>query len=148
MINELNVTYSQAGLEDESAIFELLKELNGDRSKFDIARFYIAKVDNNLIGCVRVKMLEGGCLELSSLTVNKNYQGRGIGSRLVEGLLLKELVRPIFLFTESNKERFYRKFNFNIVEPSELPAEFRKEYDRIINLPFAKNLKVIAMVVK
>jgi len=145
MINEFNVIYSQAEQEDEPAIFALLKELEGDRSKFDFERFYVAKADNNLVGCVRTKMFDGGCLELASLAVNKNYQGRGIGSRLVEELLLKEVVRPIFILTELNKESFYSKFNFNIIEPLELPDEFKKEYDRITNLPFAKNLKVIAM---
>jgi N-acetylglutamate synthase-like GNAT family acetyltransferase len=148
MANELNVIYSQASLEDEPAIFDLLKELEGDRSKFDIARFYVAKVNNHLIGCIRTKMFAGGCLELASLAVDKNYQGRGIGSRLVEELLLKEVTRPIFILTELNKESFYNKFNFKIVEPLKLPDEFKKEYDRIINLPFAKNLKVIAMGVR
>lgn len=148
MINKLNIIYSQASLEDEPAIFDLLKTLEGDRSKFDITRFYVAKIDNNLVGCVRTRMFAGGCLELASLAVNKNYQGKGIGSRLVEQLLLKELERPIFILTELNKESFYSKFNFNIIEPSELPDEFKKEYDRIINLPFAKNLKVIAMEVR
>lgn len=145
MVNELNISYSQANPEDEPAIFDLLKELEGDRSGFDITRFYVAKIDENLVGCVRTKMFAGGCLELASLAVNKNYQGKGIGSRLVEELLLKEAARPIFILTELNKESFYNKFNFNNVDSSELSDEFKKEYDRIINMPFAKNLKVIAM---
>ena len=148
MINEFNIIYSQASREDEPAIFDLLNELEGDRAEFDIARFYVAKADNNLVGCVRTKMFSGGCLELASLAVNKNYQGRGIGSRLVEKLLSNELARPIFLLTELSKEGFYNKFNFNLIEPIELPNEFKKEYYRIINLPFAKNLKVIVMEVK
>lgn len=148
MIDKSNVIYSQAGPEDESAIFDLLKELEGDRSKFDIARFYVAKADNNLVGCIRTKIFAGGCLELASLAVNKNHQGRGIGSRLVEELLLKEAARPIFILTDLTKESFYNKFNFNMIAPSDLPDAFKKEYDRIINLPFAKNLKVIAMVVR
>lgn len=146
MTDRLSVIYSQASPEDESAIFVLLDQLEGDRSKFDITRFYVAKIDSNLVGCVRTKILDGGYLELASLAVNKNYQGRGIGSKLVEKLLSKELARPIFILTELNKEKFYKKFDFNIIEPSQLPDELKKEYDRIINLPFAKNLQVIAMV--
>jgi N-acetylglutamate synthase-like GNAT family acetyltransferase len=148
MVDKSNVIYSQASPGDESAILDLLQELEGDRSKFDIARFYVAKADNNLVGCIRTKMFAGGCLELASLAVHKNHQGRGIGSRLVEELLLKEAARPIFILTDSTKESFYNKFNFNIIGPSDLPDEFKKEYDRIINLPFAKSLKVIAMVVR
>lgn len=144
----LNIIYSQASPKDEAAIFALLTALEGDRSNFDISKFYIAKVDDKLIGCVRIKLLADDCLELSSLAVDRNYQGKGIGSKLVEELLSKEMARPIFLFTESNKESFYNKFNFNTIEPSELPSEFKKEYERLINLPFAKDLKVIAMIVK
>jgi N-acetylglutamate synthase-like GNAT family acetyltransferase len=145
MVTESNISYSQAKPEDEPAILYLLKELEGDRSRFDITRFYVAKIGKNLVGCVRTKIFAGGGLELASLAVDKNYQGKGIGSRLVEELLLKESARPIFILTELNKESFYNKFNFNIIESPELPDEFRKEYDRIINMPFAKNLKVIAM---
>lgn len=145
MINESNIIYSQANPEDEPAIFSLLKELGGDRSKFDITKFYVAKDGDMLIGCVRTKPVGASCLELSSLAVNRNYQGQGIGSRLVKELLLREAGRPIFILTELNKENFYKKFNFNIIAPRELPYEFKTEYDRIINMPFAKNLKVIAM---
>ena len=148
MTKELNVTYSQANPKDEAAIFTLLTALEGDRSNFDISKFYIAKMDDKLIGCVRIKTLTDDCLELSSLAVDKNYQGQGVGSKLVEKLLSQETARPIFLFTESNKESFYNKFNFNTIEATKLPAEFKKEYERLINLPFAKNLKVIAMIVK
>lgn len=147
-MNESGIIYSQASPEDELAIFDLLNELEGDRSQFDIARFYLAKAENNLVGCVRTKMFNGGYLELASLAVNKNYQGKGIGSRLVRELLLRERVRPIFILTELNKEGFYKKFDFNIIEPKELPDEFKKEYERIINRPFAKNLKVITMGIK
>jgi N-acetylglutamate synthase-like GNAT family acetyltransferase len=148
MTKRLNVIYSQASPKDEPAIFNLLTALEGDRSNFDISKFYIAKVGNNLIGCVRIKLLTDDCLELSSLAVNKNYQGKGIGSKLVEELLSKETARPIFLFTQSNKESFYNKFNFKTIEAAKLPAEFKKEYERIINLPFAKDLEVIVMIVK
>lgn len=148
MTKELNVTYSPANPKDEAAIFTLLTALEGDRSNFDISKFYIAKMDDKLIGCVRIKLLTDDCLELSSLAVDKKYQGQGIGSKLVEELLSKETARPIFLFTESNKESFYNKFSFNTIEATKLPAEFKKEYERLINLPFAKDLEVIAMIVK
>ncbi len=148
MTKELNVTYSPANPKDEAAIFTLLTALEGDRSNFDISKFYIAKMDDKMIGCVRIKLLADDCLELSSLAVDKKYQGQGIGSKLVEELLSKETARPIFLFTESNKESFYNKFNFKTIETTKLPVEFKKEYERLINLPFAKDLEVIAMIVK
>ncbi len=76
MSNELKIIYSQAAPVDELAIFDLLNELDGDRSSFDISRFYVAKAHNNLIGCVRTKIISEDCWELASLAVHKNYQGR------------------------------------------------------------------------
>jgi len=148
MASQLNVDYSQARPEDEPAVFSLLKDLRGDISQFDITRFYIAKINGVLVGCVRTKIFNDECLELSSLAVNKNYQGKGIGSGLVNYLLQNESTRPIFLLTEIDKLSFYNKFYFNLVEPSELPIKFKKEYNRIIDMPFTKELKVIAMVIR
>lgn len=146
--NNLNIAYSKASQKDEIAITNLLKSLSGDKSGFDIDKFYIAKDEDKLIGCVRIKIFEGGCRELSSLVVDPKYQHQGIGSKLVEKILAQEQSRPIFLLTSLNKELFYKKFGFTIVGAQELPTEFKKEHDRILALPFAKNLEVIAMVVK
>jgi len=146
--NNLNIIYSKASQKDEIAIINLLKSFGSDKSDFDINKFYTAKDDKKIIGCVRIKILEGDCLELSSLAVDSKYQHQGIGSKLIEKILIQEQGRPIFLLTSQNKELFYKKFGFIIIVPRELPSEFKKEYERILALPFSKNLKVIAMVTK
>ena len=146
VMDSLNIIYSQASRTDELAVKNLLSDLDGDRAEFKIEKFYLAKDKDNIIGCIRVKTYGDNCLELASLAVDKNYQHKGIGSKLVEELLLKEKYRPIFLLTSADKEIFYKKFNFRIINPLELPEEFKGEYDKIIKLPFAKSLKVIAMV--
>jgi N-acetylglutamate synthase-like GNAT family acetyltransferase len=144
----INITYTKASEKNRIAIINLLKNLNGDSANFNIDKFYVAKENDELIGCIRIKVYENGCLELASLAVRKEYQHRGIGSELVKILLLNEPSRPIFLLTSSDKEMFYKKFNFDITNPLELPNDFKKEYERIISLPFSKELKVIAMVIK
>jgi N-acetylglutamate synthase-like GNAT family acetyltransferase len=146
-MNTSNIIYTLATTEDELAIFDLLKKLEGDRSNFDLTRFCVARDGNKLVGCVRTKDFGNNCLELASLAVDKEYQHQGIGSRLVRELIIKEQGQQFFLLTSDDKEMFYKKFNFNIISPSELPLEFKKEYNRIINLPFAKNLQVIAMAI-
>lgn len=147
MIN-LNIKYFPAVEGDELAIMNLLKNLEGDRSNFNLKRFYVAKDNNKLVGCIRTKDFENNCLELASLAVDKKYQHQGIGSKLVEELLFNEQNRPIFLLTSTDKELFYKKFYFNAIDPLDLPTGFKKEYDKIINLPFTKNLQVIAMTIK
>jgi N-acetylglutamate synthase-like GNAT family acetyltransferase len=144
----MTLEYFKATAADELQIRNILKKLNGDRSNFDISRFVVAKQGNELIGCVRIKVFEDGTLELSSLAVLPEHQGQGVGSQLVKKLLLNEVARPIFLLTSLDKESFYKKFSFNIIAPDKLSEEFKNSYLNIINLPFAKSLQVIAMVLK
>ena len=148
MKDNSSITYSKALDKDELAIKDLLKTLEGDRAEFDITRFYLAKINKSLVGCIRTKVFDNNCLELVSLAVSNDYRHQGIGSKLVTELLTKELSRPIFLLTSADKENFYKKFNFKIISPLELPTEFKKEYDKIIALPFTKNLQVIAMIIE
>lgn len=143
--NNKNIEYLKARPEDEQAIRNILKILDGDSSNIDLGRFIVARDGEKVIGCIRIKAMIGGTLELSSLAVLHKYQNKGIGSELVKNLLLIEKERPIFLLTSSDKEIFYKKFGFYLTEPDLLPIEFKNEYMRIIGLPFAKNIKVIAM---
>ncbi len=147
-VNDSNIVYSRASREDRISIINLLKSSSGDKSSFDINEFYVAKDEHKLIGCVRIKIFEGDCLELSSLAVETRYRHRGIGSKLVGKILVQESSRPIFLLTSPDKESFYKKFGFVIIAPQRLPDVFKREYDRVSDLPFAKNLEIIAMVIE
>ena len=145
MNNNVNISYATAGAGDEGVIRDLLKVFRGDESNFDISKFVIAKDGEKIIGCIRIKVIGDDCLELSSLGVLSEYRGQGIGSRLAEEVLAREKRRPVFLLTSDDKETFYKNFGFAIVAPESLPQLFKKEYDRVVSLPFAKNIKVIAM---
>lgn len=143
-----NIKYVKASLDDEEQIKSILKNLKGDRDNFNLKRFVVAKYGELVVGCIRVKVFDGGILELSSLAVLPEYQNKGIGSKLVKNFLQFEQSRPIFLLTSLDKESFYKKFGFIIKESQKLPEIFKKEYDRIISLPFANNIKVIAMALE
>lgn len=139
------INYLRAKKSDAAAIISLLSGLNGDRDDFNSDRFYVAKDGVLIVGCIRTKVYSGDCLELASLAVDEKYQRQGIGSHLVQFLLADEKERPIFLLTSADKELYYQKFGFIRVSVPELPADYKKEYEKIINLPFAQNLEVIAM---
>jgi len=141
-----NIVYRQADSVDEKEIRKMMGEFRSDKSLFDINKFIVAKINNKLVGCVRIKELTNDCFELASLAVDNEYRHQGIGGKLIEILLLKESVRPIYLLTSKDKELFYNKFHFVIIEPEKLVVDFKVEYDRIISMPFAKAMKVIAMV--
>jgi N-acetylglutamate synthase-like GNAT family acetyltransferase len=140
----MEMEYLDAQSIDEREIRVILHSLNGDSSEFDLNKFTVAKDNNKVIGCIRIKSLNN-ILELSSLAVLPEYQNKGIGSESIKKLLDKELARPIFLITSSDKEYFYNKFGFVLVNLKYLPNELKDEYSRTANLPFAKSIKIIAM---
>lgn len=138
----------KAIIANEPQIRDILEKLDGDRADFDVSQFIVAKNKKEIIGCVRIKVFLDGSLELASLAVLPGYQGKGIGSELIRKLLLSEPARPIFLLTSLDKENFYKRFDFNIINTDNLPEELKKEYLHVVRLPFAKNIQVIAMVLK
>lgn len=144
----MKLEYLKAIIADEPQIRGILEKLDGDRANFNVSQFMVVKNEGKIIGCVRIKFFLDGSLELASLAVLPEYQGQGIGSELIRKLLLSKPVRPIFLLTSLDKEEFYKRFGFNIINSDNLPEELRKEYLHIINLPFTKNVQVIAMVLK
>ncbi len=145
MENDKKIEYCKASEKDELEIKGILKVMSGDESYFDLGRFVVAKFGNEIIGCIRTKSFFSGALALSSLAVLPKYQGRGVGSALMRFLLHFEQSRPIFLLTSADKEGFYNKFNFFLIKTECLPDDFRVEYERMVNMPFAKNIQVIAM---
>lgn len=144
----MKLEYLKAIIADEPQIRDILEKLDGDRADFNVNQFVVAKNKKEITGCVRIKVSFDGTLELASLAVLPEYQGQGIGSELIRKLLLSEPARPIFLLTSLDKEKFYQRFDFNVINPENLPEKLKNEYLHIINLPFAKNIQVIAMVLK
>ena len=89
------------------------KETNIHRNKF------IAEVDGEVIGVISVK--EGGFNLIQSLYVKKEFQGKGIGTALLQHVFKKFGHNPYTLkVAVYNKEaiRFYKKFGFGLVTDS------------------------------
>lgn len=118
----------------------------GDRRDISVNQFMLAKDGDRLIGCIRIKELAKDCLELASLVVMPEYRKQGIGSQLVKTILSKEKRRPIYLLCSTQQQGFYERNGFELMGVDILPEFFKNEYQRIIKLPFAQNIKVIAMV--
>lgn len=142
----MDIQYNIATDNDINGVLDILNRYNGDRKKFAIDQFICAKINQKIIGCVRIKELSSDTLELASLAVKPDYRNKGIGSKLIKKVLTKEKGRPIYLLCSSEKENFYKQNNFHLIKPSDLPEIMKKEYDHILILPFSSNIKVIAMV--
>jgi len=145
-MNVNNIEYKISTIGDTANVTLLLKQYHGDTTNITPESFILAKFNNQIIGCVRVKeYAEDNVLELASLVVLPEFRKQGIGSQLVQLLLKKYLQRPIYLLCQQEKEKFYRINGFTSMLINHLPKVLYNDYLRVIEkMPEIKE-NVIAM---
>ncbi|MCG7421016.1 GNAT family N-acetyltransferase [Macrococcus epidermidis] len=75
------------------------------------AECYVYEREDKFIGVMTINLQDNRC-EITSLAVDENYQGRGIGSKLVNHI--KENYNNIVAETDGDTLAFYRKQGFVI----------------------------------
>ena len=92
----------------------------------DWKRFVVAVNENDeMIGCGQLKPHGSEILELASLAVYPEYQGKGIARAIVEYLLANS-PRPLYLMCESSRGALYEKFGFHAISYEEMPRYFQR----------------------
>lgn len=143
----MNISYRYSINKDLAIIKELLSSASSDNRDIDNDKFLLAIDGTHIVSCIRIKTLDKEVFELSSLVVREDYRNKKIGRKIVSEILKRDYRRPIYLLTKMELENFYKVNNFKTIRPEHLPKILFKEYKKIINLPFAKDLEVISMAV-
>jgi N-acetylglutamate synthase-like GNAT family acetyltransferase len=78
-----------------------------------------------MLGCGQLKPHGQGVVEMASLAVVPEYQGRGIGGAIIT-YLLKLGPRPLYLMCRSGLGPLYEKYGFQKLTPGEMPRYFRR----------------------
>jgi len=94
--------------------------------------FWIAKVEENLIGTIALLDIGNNKSALRKMFVDRNYRGKefGIGQKLLNNLIAwakHKSILEIYLGTTEKfigAQRFYEKNGFVEVQKQELPKEF------------------------
>ncbi|SRR6266487_1635109 len=92
----------------------------------DWKRFIVAVNDRDeMIGCGQLKPHGQDILELASIAVYPEHQGKGVGRTIIESLL-KDSPRPLYLMCESSNGPLYEKFGFRAISYGEMPRYFQR----------------------
>jgi N-acetylglutamate synthase-like GNAT family acetyltransferase len=92
----------------------------------DWKRFVVAVNDHDeMIGCGQLKPHGQDVLELASIAVYPEHQGKGVARGIVEHLL-KDSPRPLYLMCQSGLGPLYEKFGFGAIPYEEMPRYFQR----------------------
>jgi N-acetylglutamate synthase-like GNAT family acetyltransferase len=113
--------------ETEAAqIRDLIHLVGINPTGLDWKRFVVAVNERDeMIGCGQLKPHGGEILELASIAVYPEHQGKGIAGAIIE-YLLKDSPRPLYLMCESALGTLYEKFGFRAISYEEMPRYFQR----------------------
>jgi N-acetylglutamate synthase-like GNAT family acetyltransferase len=92
----------------------------------DWKRFVVAVDEQDeVIGCGQLKPHGKEVIELASIAVYPEHQGKGVARAIIEHLL-QDSPRPLYLMCESALGPFYEKFDFRPISYEEMPRYFQR----------------------
>ena len=97
--------------------FNKEKVMQRFRDTFDPAHTWLIKEDSSFIGCIALKPIVDGYL-LEHFYIHPDYQGKGIGSQVLEYLLKQDYVLgkrvTLNVLQGSPARRLYERFGFKV----------------------------------
>jgi len=111
---------------ESGQIRDLIHEVGINPMGLDWRRFVVA-VNNRdeMIGCGQLKPHGPEVMELASIAVHPEHQGKGAARAIIEHLL-RDSPRPLYLMCQSSLGPFYEKFGFQGISYEEMPRYFQR----------------------
>ena len=140
MIRKANIT-------DIKDIHGFLADYEGDgeliarplSQLYDHLRDFFVYVDpesNRVVGCGALQFCWEDLAEIRSLAVHRDFQGRGIGTKLVNAALDEALIFGIKkIFTLTYRPNFFKAFDFTIIDRAELPLKIWTDCITCVKFP-------------
>lgn len=120
------ITVRSARETEAAHIRDLIHRVGINPMGLDWKRFVVAAGDHDeLLGCGQLKPHGPDVLELASIAVYPEHQGKGV-ARLIIEYLLKDSPRPLYLMCESGIGPMYEKFGFRPVTYEDMPRYFQR----------------------
>ena len=111
---------------EAAQIRDLIHLVGINPTGLDWKRFVVAVNERDeMLGCGQLKPHGDDLLELASIAVYPEHQGRGVARAIIEHLL-KGSPRPLYLMCESAHGPLYEKFGFRAISYDEMPRYFQR----------------------
>ena len=123
------ITLRPAAEADQPRIAAIIRAAQINPMDLKWPNFVLAVGDatGEVVGTGQIKTHRDGSRELASIAVVPEYQGRGIGRRIVQHLVdLDGNTGSLFLTCRSDMEKFYEPFGFRAVQANEMTPYFRR----------------------
>jgi N-acetylglutamate synthase-like GNAT family acetyltransferase len=111
--------------EDQYAITAIVRAAWINPRDLNWQRFLLAQWGQDVIGVGQVKPHSDGSRELASIAVVPEWQGQGVGSAIIRGLLARETGR-LHLMCAAKTAPYYERFGFRRIARPEMPPYFRR----------------------
>lgn len=97
-----------------------------------VGTFLVAEIDDEIVGCVAVRVYTPELAEISSLAVAEGRQGSGIGRRLIQTAVLRAHARGVQrVFAFTMRDHLFQQLGFRIVPVTEFPQKLVTDYGGI-----------------
>lgn len=106
--------------------------------------FWVVQRNKKIIGCCALHISWDDLAEIKSLAVEKGFQGRGVGKRLVDSCLseARQLgAKRIFVLTY--KPDYFKKFGFRRIKNADLPHKIWAECIKCCKFPNCQEIALL-----
>ena len=93
--------------------------------RFYLGNFLVAEVGGTVRGCAAARDFGNGLLEVRSMVVEPEFQGKGIGRAMIEALIagLRVKRKQFRLFALTYQVEFFKALGFQVVDRSLFPEK-------------------------
>ena len=137
-ISEIVKKYAQEGIMLPRPISKVYDNLRD---------YYIIENDGNVIGCGALHVTWSDLAEIRALAILKEFNGRGLGRRIVEHLMEEAkslMVEKVFVLTYQKK--FFEKMDFSEISKSELPQKIWSECVNCVHFPDCDEIAMLQVL--
>jgi N-acetylglutamate synthase-like GNAT family acetyltransferase len=123
----MSLSLRPATINDQQKIIALINKVRINPRNLNWERFIIAEDNGVMVGCGQIKPHGDGTKELASIAVEPEYQGKGVGTLIMNALLERE-PGELYLTCLRHNVTYYEKFGFRELKFEEFPPDMKRMF--------------------